>query len=81
MLKIKDSVGLSTLEQHDFGVGNWNPFAGEMQNKDKYFYLSDVEDSFDYIYIDIKTRIIDSACNDKLFDLIQAGLVEKVEVK
>lgn len=71
MLKIKDLVDLKELERFGF----------EDLNRDCWF----LEDSFvDYIEIHKDTRelkicsINDKKINNTIFDLIQAGLVEKV---
>lgn len=73
MLKIKDNVDLKELEKFGFVKNNksynynWKGFVVMFVHEDRriYKYLDGYTDP-DY---------------DVLFDLIQAGLVEKVEVK
>ena len=81
MLKIKDNVDLKELEKFGFVLDDWH-------KKDYRFDRYDAT-----IYVDKKTRIITmDAAEDYglkrdesivllvlLFDLIQAGLVEKVK--
>jgi hypothetical protein len=79
MLKIKDNVDLKELEKFEFE----NVYEG-------YIYTPKVDIDINEIWIDGNTRkiyIVDYASDveyivdenlDKLFDLIQAGLVEKV---
>ena len=82
MLKIKDDVNLKELEKFGF------------KKEDDYYYLDFVpynendNTGCSYIGVEISTRIIDvehivvedfSQAVDTLFDLIQAGLLEKVE--
>lgn len=73
MLRIKESVNLKELEkfglkfkkiEDDFGVYEW---------------ISDATDVFDYVTVYIWNREINASyANDVLFDMIQAGLVEKI---
>ena len=72
MLKIKDNVDLKELEKFGF---KFNEIIG------KWYF--ETRSMFEYIYINSWNRIIvvDSIkgiASSVLFDLIQAGLVEKV---
>lgn len=79
MLKIKDNVDLKELEKFGFE-----------EDEDKYFYYGFTEPNCNSeirMYIDIKTRVISTGfdmyvspykIHDKIYDLIQAGLVEKI---
>ncbi len=80
MLKIKDNVDLEELEKFGFE-----------EDEGQYFYYEFTEPNSNSelrIYVDIKTRIISTGfdpyvspykIHDKIFNLIQAGLVEKIE--
>lgn len=86
MLKIKDNVDLKELEKFGFR----NEFATPIR-KLRYVYTPKVDMDLNEIWVDGDTKkicIVDYARDlgyivdenlDKLFDLIQAGLVEKVE--
>lgn len=79
MLKIKDEVDFKELEKFGFE-----------EDEEQYFYYGFTEpdpNSEIRIYIEITTRIISTGfdpyvssykIHDKIYDLIQAGLVEKV---
>ena len=79
MLKIKDNVDLKKLEEFGFGKGfcrgkeNYNYYQWKhlfVTDNDRIIGLVDrIQGDAPYIY-----------SLTKLFDLIQAGLVEKVEV-
>lgn len=77
MLKIKDNVDLKELEKFDF---LYRDDCGQ------YKFTERNVDGATYIYINIWNRKIiyrqdkasDNMCLNKLYDLIQAGLVEKV---
>lgn len=85
MLKIKDDVDLSTLEQ--FG------FKPSEDDEDGYIYdiIPYTKEEYSYIQVMSCTRRITcleyvdeeyhQKAIEKLFDLILAGLVEKVEEK
>ena len=83
MLKIKDSIDLRELEK--FGFTRCEPDeyynADEERNASTKYILW--ENGYGTIDIDEDTRKIWSISSnyDILFDLIQAGLVEKVEKK
>ncbi len=75
MLKIKDSVDLKELEKFGF-----------KKFPDGYFkkvYLANADDDKVYYRIDnnriIKITRLDGELDNTIYDLIQAGLVEKVE--
>ena len=82
MLKIKDNVDLKELEKFQFELDN---------DIGQYFYYGFTEPndcSEIRIYVDIDTREISTGfdpyvspykIHDKIYDLIQAGLVEKVK--
>lgn len=80
MLKIKDNVDLKELEKFGFEK------CEEECNYWKYIFLNKYGDELQY-WIDIDTRIIEFASQDckvykidtTLYDLIQDGLVEKVD--
>lgn len=77
MLKIKDNVDLKELEKFGFE-----------KREDNYLFANGYDDDFisyyDTIEIDLYCRefhicsVNNKNIDDKLFDLIQAGLVEKV---
>ena len=51
-------------------------------NPEMYEWISETTDKFDYVNVYIWNREINvSDANDVLYDLIQAGLVEKVDDK
>jgi len=80
MLKIKNGVDLKELEKFQFE-----------KDGDNYFYYGFTEPNCNSeirIYVDIETRVISTGfdvyvspykIHDKIYDLIQANLVEKVE--
>lgn len=78
MLKIKDSVDLKELEK--FGL-KFNEENG------RYEYIERNIDGETYIFINswnkkilfVQRKNYDNVCLEILYDLIQAGLVEKVE--
>lgn len=76
MLKIKDGVDLEELEK--FGIfEDWGYF-----NKEEFTQSENVDESS--ISVNTRTRIISlfgegEVVLDTVFDLIQAGIVEKVE--
>ncbi len=77
MLKIKDDVDLKELEKFGFEL---NYFFKECRKK---VYLENDDDDKNFYVIDFITREIDlkrldGKLDDTLYDLIQAGLVEKV---
>ena len=81
MLKIKDNVDLKELEKFEFELDN---------DVGQYFYYGFTEpdaNSEIRIYVGVETRIISTGfdpyvspyrIHDKIYDLIQAGLVEKI---
>lgn len=84
MLKIKDNVDLKVLEKYGF--------RHCQTSMEKYFYTYYLDNEFDltiyeqdkilrlgYCPIDDTGSYADTNYLDKLYDLIQAGLVEKVE--
>lgn len=80
MLKIKDNVDLKELEKFGFKHireqdGIYEHYMYEMKTKNEvYPMLKCVVWCFDR-----HIKIFDKGGEEKLFDLIQAGLVEKVE--
>lgn len=77
MLKIKDEVDLKELEKFGFLDRDDTTYV-------KKVYLHNDADDKNFYVIDKKSRIIDLArldgeLDDTLYDLIQAGLVQKVE--
>jgi len=89
MLKIKDNVELKELEKYGFVEKHC-----EIPNYETYYEISDRCYYFcnQYLLISAKTRIIEMGIDDEaycvdvgtkylpiIYDLIQAGLVEKVE--
>ena len=86
MLKIKENVDLKELEKYGFKYAQ--------TNMDKYFYTYYLDNEFDltiyendkilrlgYCPIDDTSSYADTTFLDTIYDLIQAGLVEKVERK
>lgn len=80
MLKIKDNVDLKELEKFGFELigGEWSYYA----------FTAPRDDSEIRLYVDNTTREISTgidpyvdvySIHDKIYDLIQAGLVEKVD--
>lgn len=81
-LKIRDDVDLKELEKFGFyEIFNFNRFRAIYEYKNKngnnfvIMYVSDREIKLETS----KDEIIDKELICKLYDLIQAGLVEKVE--
>jgi len=80
MLKIKDEVDLKELEKFGFVTSlKYNPMSYV-----KKVYLNNDNDDKNFYRISKKSRKIelkrlDGELDDTLYDLIQAGLVEKVE--
>lgn len=75
MLKIKDNVDLKELEQFGFRESNSGSY---IKDKGNGYWLVRARDrviEFDTTFGSWTRALVD------LFDLIQAGLVEKVEVK
>lgn len=78
MLKIKDDIDLKELEKFGFKF---------FEETGQYRFCERNIDGETYIYINIWNRkilyrqekVYDILCLEKLYDLIQAGLVEKVE--
>ena len=90
MLKIKDNVSLKELEKFGFREDVENEWVKDYIDSKNFFikYLDEFEDEF--IFVDTNTREI-NLCSDvnnynfvysnalpTIFDLIQAGIVEKV---
>lgn len=73
MLKIKDNVDLKELEKFGFELNSKEWFEKDANNG--YLYVKPI--SKEIVYSPVNTAR-DIECND-LYDLIQAGLVEKVE--
>jgi len=79
MLKIKDSVDLEKLKEFGFVTSlTYNPLSYV-----KKVYLNNENDDKNFYRISKSSRKIeltrlDGELDDTLFDLIQAGLVEKV---
>lgn len=79
MLKIRDDVDLKELEkfgfiQEKFITGNWckKVYLGN-DNDDKNFYVISASDR------NINLVRLDGELDNTLYDLIQAGVVEKVK--
>lgn len=78
MLKIKDDVKLEELEKFGFSTNKYYPLSYV-----KKVYLRNENDDKNFYHINKKTRIIkltrlDGELDNTLYDLITAGLVEKV---
>ena len=73
MLKIKDSVDLKELEK--FGLKYKKETDSEFE---MYEWTRKTKFTYDYVSVFVWNRSINSNATDKLYDLIQAGLVEKV---
>ena len=82
MLKIRDNVDLKELEKFGF---EYREYSSESSNYK--FYDFTPNNSISVIQIEITSRLIYLNDNNKydglskIYDLIQAGLVEKVEDK
>ena len=79
MLRIKDNIDLKELEKYGFKFERGTTYIKEIDNI-TYIYVSECD--LKYIDCVIDPLSSDSSiCDliDTLFDLIQAGLVEKVE--
>ena len=82
MLKIKDNIDLKELEKFGFTqqYPNTNPNCFWEYTQE---YMGDGDSAYIHIYPDnyqvefLRRAISSEHCDDKLFDLIQAGLVEK----
>ena len=77
MLKIKEEIDIKELEKFGFLDRDDTTYV-------KKVYLHNDDDDKNFYVIDKKSRIIDLVrldheLDDTLYDLIQAGLVEKVE--
>lgn len=85
MLKIKDSVDLKELEKFGLKLGNsWHMDCYNCEGEDVYsLYSIDIIPQTREIYCTIFTDFNGSAhitgLPNKLYDLIQAGYIEKVE--
>ena len=80
MLKIKDNVNLEELKKYGFKE-NWYYGTSYIRVKDDYpLYVVIITAKHRYIQIrDGNFGNIAGSLQDLLYDLIQAGLVEKVE--
>ena len=82
MLKIKDNVDLKELEKFGFEYREYS-----LESSNYRFYDFTPNNSISVIQIEITSRLIYLNDNNKydglskIYDLIQAGLVEKVEDK
>ena len=73
MLRIKESVNLKELEK--FGL----KYKKVEDDFEMYEWISERTDRFEYVDVYIWNREITVGnANDVLFDMIQAGLVEKI---
>ena len=80
MLKIKDNVDLKELEKYEFYENDKGEYEYVEHNCDEILRVQNNR----YIYIETIHRYYGAIVEDllyKLFDLIQAGLVEKVADK
>ena len=78
MIKIKDDVDLEELKNFGFSTNKFYPLSYV-----KKVYLCNENDDKNFYHINKKSRKIeltrlDGELDDTLYDLIQAGLVEKV---
>ena len=81
MLKIKDNVDLKVLEKYGFKFERGTTYIKPFKCDDTYIVVSECDLRIIYIEIDIFDREYEiNQIVDILYDLIQAGLVEKVEV-
>ena len=76
MLKIKDNVDLKELEKYGFKRNSNFPDGWAMVKKYKKgrYYQEDI-----YVWNDRKIQVNAIELNDTIYDLIKAGLVEKVD--
>lgn len=72
MLKINDDIDLKELEKNDF-IYNLEDEC--------YEYVTETEKTYKYLLILERNREIQGIDLDLLYDLIQKGLVEKVDDK
>lgn len=80
MLKIKDNINLEELEKFGFNKKG-DDYKYYDNNVDEYI---GIQRGNGYIYVEnynpgLVGAIVEEKALDKLYDLIQAGLVEKVE--
>lgn len=79
MLKIKDNVDLKELEKYGFEFERGTTYIKTFKCNDTYIVVSECDLRIIDIEIDIFDREYEiNKIADTLFDLIQAGLVEKV---
>ena len=81
MLKIKDNVDLKELEKFSFKQNNHHDLFTRYEYKPENYTCLYIDEArilsvFPTYYDKLSSKIM-----DKLYDLIQAGLVEKVEDK
>lgn len=76
MLKIKDNVDLKELEKYGFKRNSNFPDGWAMVKtyKKSRYYQEDI-----YVWNDRTIQVNAIELNDTIYDLIKAGLVEKVE--
>lgn len=73
MLRIKESVNLKELEK--FGL----KYKKDGDDFEMYEWISEATDRFEYVDVYVWNReITANDANDVVFDMIQAGLVEKI---
>ena len=79
MLKIKNNVDLKELEKYGFKFERGTTYIKTFKSDDTYICVSECELRIIDIEIDIFDREYEiNKIVDTLYDLIQAGLVEKV---
>ena len=78
MLKIKDDVDLKELEKFGFEVAQTLEGKTTELYDGKYTYI-ELYDDIDGIWDTREIYVTGSAYLDTIYDLIQSGLVEKVE--
>ena len=77
MLKIKESVNLKELEKFGFEKYDYGEYIfGDEQGQ--HLYIESDKNVGIYVISSYMDNDLDDELLDKLFDLIQAGLVEKV---
>ena len=76
MLKIKDNVDLKELEKYGFKKNSnfTDGWAMDKTYKKGRYYQEDI-----YVWNDRKIQVNAIELNDTIYDLIKAGLVEKVD--
>lgn len=80
MLKIKDNIDLKELEKYGFKFDRGTTYIKQFKCEDTYIVVSECDLRVVDIYLDIFDREDEiNQIADTIYDLVKAGLVEKVE--